>query len=123
MFVTLDKLRKSENLDRRLTWIEVLQRAFGFIKRFKNQDELLEDECDKYIAIYKPDAEHVPYIKNFIKAYSTDSNFRNIIEGKRFAELNFYQGFTMQDYRNLNGYRASLPEYIKDNIVLNKYMK
>lgn len=123
LFITLDKLRKSENLDRRLTWIEVLQRAFGFIKRFKNQDELLEDECDKYISIYKPDAEHVPYIKNFIKAYSTDSNFRNIIEGKRFAELNFYQGFTMQDYRNLNGYRASLPEYIKDNIVLNKYMK
>lgn len=123
LFITLDKLRKSENLDRRLTWIEVLQRAFGFIKRFKNQDELLEDECDKYISIYKPDAEHVPYIKNFIKAYSTDSNFRNIIEGKRFAELNFYQGFTMQDYKNLNGYRTSLPEYIKDNIVLNKYMK
>lgn len=122
LFITLDKLRKSENLDRRLNWIEVLQRAFGFINYFKSKDELLEDECDKYISIYKPDAEHVPYIKNFIKAYSTDSNFRNIIDGKRFAELNFYQGFTMKDYKNLNGYRASLPEYIKDNIVLNKYM-
>lgn len=123
LYLTLDKLRKSENLDRRLTWIEVLQRAFGFIAKFKNKDELLEDECDKFISIYKPDSDHVPYIKNFIKAYTTDGDFRNIIDGKRFAELNFYQGFTMQDYKNLNGYRATLPEYIKDNIVLNKYMK
>ena len=122
LYLTLDKLKKSENLDRRLSWIEVLQRAFGFITKFKNKNELLEDECDKYISIYKPDSEHVPYIKNFIKAYTTDSSFRNIIDGKRFQELNFYQGFTTDDYRKLNGYRESLPEYIKDNIVLNKFM-
>ncbi|MDD3237759.1 MAG: DEAD/DEAH box helicase family protein [Candidatus Gastranaerophilales bacterium] len=122
LFVTLDKLRKSENLDRRLSWIEVLQRAFGLINKFKNQDELLEDECDKYISIYKPESEYVPYIKNFIKAYATDGQFRNIIECKKFQELNFYAGFTMEDYKHLNGFRATLPEYIKDNIVLNKYM-
>ena len=61
-------------------------------------------------------------IKNFIKAYATDGEFRNIIDMKRYQELNFYQAFTMDDYRNLNGYRAVLPEYIKDNIVLNKFM-
>src|SRR5574344_1737141 len=123
LFLTLDKLKKSENLDRRLSWIEVLQRAFGFIPKFKNQDELLEDECDKFISIEKPDAEHVPYIKNFIKAYAIDGEFRNIIDGKRFQELNFYSGFSMEDYKHLNGYRQMLPEYIKDNIALNRYMK
>ena len=122
LFVTLDKLKRSENLDRRLSWREVLQRAFGLISRFKSKDELLEDECDKYISIYKPDSEHIPYIKNFIKAYATDGEFRNIIDMKRYQELNFYQAFTMDDYRNLNGYRAVLPEYIKDNVALNKFM-
>lgn len=122
LYVTLDKLKKAENLDRRLTWREVLQRAFGFIPRFKPKDELLEDECDKFISIYKPDAEYVPYIKNFIKAYVEDRDFQNIIEFKRFQDLNFYAGFTMEDYKHLNGYREQLPEYIKDNIVLNKYM-
>lgn len=122
LFVTLDKLKRSENLDRRLSWREVLQRAFGLISRFKSKDELLEDECDKYISIYKPDSKHVPYIKNFIKAYATDGEFRNIIDMKRYQELNFYQAFTMDDYKKLNGYRAVLPEYIKDNVALNKFM-
>lgn len=122
LFTTLDKLRKSENLDRRLTWKEVIQRAFGFIPKFKNKDELLEDECDKYISIYKPESDYIPYIKNFIKAYATDGEFRNIIDMKKYQELNFYAGFTIEDYKHLNGYRETLPEYIKDNIVLNKFM-
>ena len=41
---------------------------------------------------------------------------------KKYQELNVYAGFTMEDYKNLNGYRETLPEYIKDNIVLNKFM-
>ncbi len=119
---TLEKLKKSENLDRRLSWKEALLRAFGFIPKFKNQDELLEDECDKYISIYKPEAEYIPHIKNFIKAYVTSGEFRNIIDMKKYQELNFYAGFTMEEYKQLNGYRATLPDYIKDNIVINKFM-
>lgn len=122
LFATLEKLKQAEQLDRRLSWKEVLQRAFGLIPRFKNQNELLEDECDKYISIYKPESEYVPYIKNFIKAYVTSGEFRNIIDMKKYQELNFYAGFTMEDYKNLNGYRETLPEYIKDNIALNKFM-
>ena len=110
-------------LDRRLSWKEVLQRAFGLLSKFKNQDELLEDECDKYISIYKPQAECVPYIKNFIKAYVTNEEFRKIIENKNYKQLNFTQAFTMEDFKHLNGYRDELPVYIKDNIVINKFMK
>lgn len=122
LFITLDRLRKSENLDRRLSWVEVIQRAFGFIPKFKSQNELLEDECDKYISIYKPESEYVPYIKNFIKAYVTSGEFRNIIDMKKYQELNFYAGFTIEDYKHLNGYRETLPDYIKDNIAINKFM-
>ena len=123
LFITLEKLMKAEMLDRRLSWKEVLQRAFGLLSKFKNQDELLEDECDKYISIYKPQAECVPYIKNFIKAYVTNEEFRKIIENKNYQQLNFTQAFTMEDFKHLNGYRDELPVYIKDNIVINKFMK
>lgn len=121
LFVNLEKIREMEKLDRKLSWKEVLQRAFGLISRFKTQDELLEDECDKYISINKPEAEYVPYIKNFIKAYVTSGEFRNIIDFKKYQELNFYAGFTIDDYKHLNGYREGLPEYIRDNIELKRF--
>lgn len=122
LFLNLQKIRKAESLDRRLTWREVLERVFGFIDGFKRKDDKLEDECDKFIAIHKPESKYVPYIKNFLKAYVTDENFRKIIEQKHFADLNFYSGFSFEEYRALNGWRDKIPEYIKDYIPLNAYI-
>ena len=42
LYLTLEKIRKSENLDRRLTWREFLERVFGFIPGFKSKNEKLE---------------------------------------------------------------------------------
>ena len=122
LYMNLEKIKKSQNLDRRVTWREVLEKIFGFIDGFKNKDDLLEDECDKFISIYKPEPEAVPYIKNFIKAYTADSRFREIIDTKTFPQLHFYAGFSVQDYLNLKDYKDILPTYIKENINLNTYM-
>lgn len=122
LYMNLEKIKKSQNLDRRVTWREVLEKIFGFIDGFKNKDDLLEDECDKFISIYKPAPETVPYVKNFIKAYTADSKFREIIDTKTFPQLNFYAGFSVQDYLNLKDYKDILPTYIKENINLNTYM-
>lgn len=121
IFLNLDKIRKSENLDRKLSWREVLEKMFGFIDKFKDANSLLEDECDKFISIEKPDPKYVPYIKSFIKAYSIDANFRNIIDEQRLQELYFYAGFTFEEYEALNGYREILPQYIRDNINIKIY--
>lgn len=122
LHINLQKIRESQNLDRQLSWKEVLEMVFGLIKNFKNREELLEDECDKFISIYKPDSEHLPFVKKFIQAYATDDNFRQIIDNKQYANLNFYSGFSASDYRNLNGYRDILPAYIRGNINLNTYL-
>lgn len=122
LYMNLEKIKKSQNLDRRVTWREVLEKIFGFIDGFKNKDDLLEEECDKFISIYKPEPEIVIYIKNFIKAYTADSRFREIIDTKAFPQLHFYAGFSMQDYINLKDYKDILPTYIKENINLNTYM-
>ena len=121
LFLNLEKIRKSENLDRRLGWREFLERIFGHIDKFKNKNELLEDECEKFISIYKPENKYVPYIKNYLKAYVTDEFFRNEINNQRFPRE--YAGFTMPEYQALNGYRQIVPDYVKDYVSVNAYMK
>ncbi|MCK5491348.1 MAG: DEAD/DEAH box helicase family protein [Candidatus Pacebacteria bacterium] len=121
LFLNLEKIRKSENLDRRLSWREFLERVFGRIDKFKDRDELLEEECEKFISIYKPESKYVPYIKNYLKAYVTDEYFRNEINNQRFPRE--YAGFTMPEYQALNGYRQTIPEYVKDYVSVNQYMK
>ncbi len=122
LFLNLDKIRKSENLDRRISWREVLERIFGFINTFKDKNELLEEECEKFISIYKPESKYVPYIKNYLKAYVTDEKFRDIINKKHFAELNVYAGFNMSEFKALNGWRETVPEYVKDYVPVNQFM-
>lgn len=122
LFISLEKIRKAENLDRRLTWREFLERVFGFIEGFQTKDERLEEECEKFISIHKPDSKYVPHIKNYFKAYVTDEKFRAIINDKHFADLNFYPGFSVDEFKALNGFRDVVPEYIKDYVSLNAYM-
>ncbi len=121
LYLNLDKIRKSENLNRRITWREVLQRIFGFIDRFKDKDELLEEECEKFIAIYKPESKYILHIRNFIKVYLGDEYFRTEINNRRFPRT--YAGFTMNEYKALNGYREIIPNYIKDYVSINKFMR
>ena len=122
LFLNLEKIRKSENLDRRLTWREFLERIFGLIDIFPTKDEKLEEEVAEFIAIHKPDSKYVPYIRNYLKSYLTDEHFREIINKKYFGELDFYPGFGMQDFRAMNGWRDIVPEYVKDYVSINKYM-
>ena len=108
LFLNLDKIRKSENLDRRVSWREVLERVFGFIDRFETKDEKLETEVEKFISIYKPEPKYVPYIRNYMKAYIGDEHFRTIINAKEYGELNTYAGFGMGEFKSLNGYREEV---------------
>jgi type I restriction enzyme R subunit len=121
LYLNLDKIRKSQNLDRRITWRELLERIFGFINHFKSKDELLEDECEKFISIHKPDSKYIPYIKNFLKVYVTDEFFRNELNNKHFPRD--YAGFTFEEYKALNGWRDTIPLYVKDYVRINTFMR
>lgn len=123
LYLNLERIRRSENLDRRISWREFLEKVFGLIDVFKTKDEKLEEECEKFISIYKPENQYVPHIKNYLKAYITDEKFRDIINKKQFAELNVYAGFTMSEFKALNGWREIVPEYVKDYVSINAYME
>ena len=123
-FYTLDKLRRAAAVDRRLTLREILEKIFGLIPRFKSKDELLEEEFAKFVADYKPaEAEAIPAIKTFFKAYVTSDQVRHIIESRQFTDLATNPVFSTSDFKAVpTKYRTIIPEYIKDYVPLNQFV-
>ena len=123
-FYTLEKLRKAAAVDRRLTLREILEKIFGLIPRFKSKDELLEEEFSKFVADYKPEeAEAIPAIKTYFKAYVSDGRIRHIIDEGEFADLATNAAFSTRDFRAVPAkYRALIPEYVKDYVSLNQFV-
>ena len=122
-YYTLQKLRQAAAVDRRLTLREILEKVFGLIPDFKSKDELLEEEFAKFVVDYKPDeADVILAIKNYFKAYATSNQVRDIVDGKRFAELATNPSFSTGDFRAVpDRYRNLIPEYVKDYISLNQF--
>ena len=58
-YFTLEKLQKSVQVDRHLTLRELLERAYDLIPHFKSKAEKLDEECDKFISIYKPEVDNI----------------------------------------------------------------
>ena len=122
-YYTLAKLRKAAAVDRRITLREILEKIFGLIPRFKSKDELLEEEFAKFVADHKPEeAEAIPAIKTYFKAYITSGIVRQIIDSRQFTGLATNAVFSTQDFRAVpEKYRNLIPEYIKDYISLNQF--
>lgn len=123
-FYNLDKLRKAAAVDRRLTLREILEKIFGLIPRFKSRDELLEEEFAKFVADAKPEeAEAIPAIKMYFKAYVTNGQVRHIIESGQFTDLATNPVFSTRDFRSVPArYRTLIPGYVKDYVPLNQFV-
>ena len=123
-YYTLDKLRRATAVDRRLTLREILEKVFDLIPAFKSKDELLEEECGKFVADHQPaDAQSIPAIKTYFKAYITSGLTRHVIDSRQFTDLATNAVFSMEDYRAVPAeYRALVPEYIKDYVSFNQFV-
>jgi len=122
-YYTLEKLRWAASVDRRLTLREIIEKIFGLIPHFKSKDELLEEEFAKFVADRKPEeAEALPAIKTFFKAYVTSDRVRHIVETKQFTDLATNPAFSTRDFKAVpQRYRIAIPEYIKDYVSLNQF--
>jgi type I restriction enzyme R subunit len=122
-YYNLIKLRKAAAVDRRLTLREILEKIFGLIPRFKSKDELLEEEFAKFVADAKPEeAEAIPAIKTYFKAYVTSDQVRHIIESRHFTDLATNPAFSTRDFKAVPAkYRTLIPEYVKDYVSLNQF--
>jgi len=118
----LEKLRKSLKLDRKIGLTELLAGIFGQIKEYKTREQLLNEEVDKFISIYKPDSAHVVPIRNFIMAYITDPEIREIMETKEFARLEGRPGFGFRDFKELGkDFLEKALYYIKTYVHINNF--
>jgi type I restriction enzyme R subunit len=120
-FFNLEKLRKAVQLDRRITLREILAKAFGEIDRFPTKDELLEEELAKFVSIHKPDAAHMPAIRQFFKAYVSDAMVRAIVDAREFGRLADNPKVSLADLRALGPWRDIITEYVKDYVSLNTF--
>lgn len=123
-FFSLDKLRRAAGLDRRLSVRELIEKAFGHIPRFKTRDELIDDEFQKFLLDKKPEeADRIAQMRYYFEAYIKDADVRNIVDGGRVAELNVNPIFNMKDFKEVPAdWRKAIPEYIKDYVVLNRFL-
>ena len=121
-YITLDKLRKAVKADRRIPLREFIENILEGIPAFKGKDELLEEEYEKFVSIYKPDSQYALGIKNYLKAYITDSEVREIVETKQYGRFATNPKMSLDEYRALNGWRTIVPEYVKDYVSLNAFM-
>ncbi|MDR3550576.1 MAG: DEAD/DEAH box helicase family protein [Candidatus Babeliales bacterium] len=113
-FLTLDKIRKIFNVDRRITVKEFLQVAFGDKETFEMKDELLEAEWKKFVNIYKVDQDYYIPTKNFFKAYIEDEEVRDIIKSNQPAKFFHCSSFDFENYQKLDIYKKIVPRYIHD---------
>jgi len=120
-YYDMDKLRIAAGVDRRITLSEVLDKIFGRIEWFKNKNELLEDEFEKYVLTNRITSDDYYLIKNFFKAYIVDRELRNIIDDKQFALLATNAHMSMNDIRKLGSRVKDITDYIKDNVKLSKF--
>lgn len=114
-YVTLDKLSKFWQLDRRLTVREFLLYSFGHINRIKPKRECLEEEFEKFEKEFNPDDEVYSDAIVCFEAYLTDSEFRDIIDSKKLAKLNMHTSGNA--FRSLSPkLRREIPKFIRKNV-------
>ena len=119
-FFTLEKLRKSLELDRKLRVSELLLHAFGHIDRIKSKKECLEEDFEKLCDELKPSDDDFYDAKQFFESYVGNPNFREIIDSKKFAELSFHP--TGQSFKNLpKELREMIPLYAKERVDLERF--
>jgi len=119
-YFNLDKLRKSLELDRKITAKELIELVFGKIPFIKTKSQLVEEEFDKFDDRYLPNSQDYDSVKGFFESYLVDGGLRDIVESKKFSLLNTHP--SGQYFKNVpDEYRKIVPEYIKNHISLNKF--
>ena len=118
-FFTIDKLRKSLGLDRRLTVPELLLHVFDHIEHIPSQRECLDEEFDKLDKALKPNDAIYGSAREVFEAYAVDVDFRDILDSRRYAELSVHP--SGDAFKKLpKELKQSIPLYVKQNVNLER---
>ena len=98
-----------------------MQFVFREIPFIKSKNQLLEEEFDKFDDRYLPNANDYDTIKGFFQSYLNDEELRDIVDSKQYGLLNTHP--SGQFFKNIpEQYRKIIPDYINNNVQLNKFV-
>lgn len=123
-YFNLERLRNAAGVDRRITIRELIEKAFGFIPKFKSKAELIDDEFQKFLLDQKPEeADRIAQMRYFFEAYIRDAKVRALIDAGHLGDLNVNPTFTTRDLKEVPpAWRKRIPEYVKDYVSLNPFL-
>lgn len=123
-YFNLERLRNAAGVDRRISIRELIEKAFGYIPKFKSKAELIDDEFQKFLLDQKPaEADRIAQMRYFFEAYIRDAKVRAVIDAGHLGDLNVNPTFTMRDLKEVPpAWRKRIPEYVKDYVSLNPFL-
>ena len=81
---------------------------------FKSKQTKVESEWDKFMEVHSVDQPHYQPVKNFFKAFIVDDEVRDIVKSNQLARFHTCASFDFSDYERLNGFKATVPQYVND---------
>lgn len=118
-YFNLPKLRRALGLGDDVPLREILEYALERIPEVKSPEQRADEAFDQYI-LDNPDIHPsvAPNIRKYFMAYATNDSVRDAIDKREFQSLGTNPAFTLQDFTSVpNGYRNSVPEWIKHNFT------
>ncbi len=118
---TAEKIRQSYEQKyqtrRKIPLTEMILKALGLQKSFKNRKQRLEEEFQKFIDIEKPlfSSQHQQdkRLNDFFENYLSDKVFREIIDSEQYAELTTYSSFNMRELTEIKELFPIAKNYVK----------
>jgi type I restriction enzyme R subunit len=122
-YYTLEKLRKALQIDRKISWRELLELMFFGIK-IKDKQELMEEEFSNFLStVDVNEITDVNALRYYFLAYISDPNLRKIIDTQDYTELNYNPTFGVDEFTRVDEkMREKIPYYIKSYIPLDKFI-
>ena len=119
---TIDKLRKSLKIDRKISVKEILDLIFNG-NEIKSKDGLIAEEFDKFIStVDVEDIKDIEALRYFFSAYLTDATVRKIIDTHDYTELYYNASLPIEDFSRVDDkMRETIPYYIKTYLPLDKF--
>jgi len=121
-FWNTEKLRDAYGVDRRLTLAEILQKVFGVIQRFPSREDLAGEDFDRFLSTAGVDGSKVQELQTLFTAYLLYPDIRAAVDLGDFGKLATDARLNLKELKVLGEPQRKLAlNYIKDNIVINRY--
>jgi type I restriction enzyme R subunit len=122
-FWNTEKLREAYAIDRRLPLREILQKVFGVITRFPTRQDLATEDFERFLSVEGVDGSKVHELQTLFTAYLLYPDVRAAVDAGNFSQLATDARLNLKELKALGEPQRKLAlNYIKDNIVINKYL-